>query len=290
MNTTTTTPTLETSAMLVQLSISQWTARKRDGAATRRVARDYNASETAGNYNKALLPKDTALAAIHAKTGEIRNWYYENTLPWGLDGSRLLPANNFMAFSQQMSKYRSEWDGLVADFLAAYDQAKRNAVALLGNLYDPHDYPSADEVERKFAIDLAVFPVPTTDFRVQVGQEALAALSADVERRVSDAQAAAMADLWQRLYDVVEKLADKLADPKGIFRDTLVQNARDLCALLPRLNMTGDAKLEGMRQSVENMLAGVSPETLRRDETVRADTADAAADIMRQMGAFMGGL
>ena len=54
--------------------------------------------------------------------------------------------------------------------------------------------------------------------------------------------------------------------------------------------MTGDAKLEGMRQSVENMLAGVSPETLRRDETVRADTADAAADIMRQMGAFMGGL
>lgn len=289
---TTTRPfaTLETSAMLVQLSISQWAARKRDKRATQQVAAQNGAAEHAGNYNKALLPMDTHLAAVHSKTGEVRNWFYSQTLPWGLDGSRLLPSDNYMEFVMQLDQHKQQWQQLVHEFLQAYASAVHSAQISLGALFDKDDYPDVLDVAKKFDIDVAVFPVPSTDFRVQVGEQALNALAADVERRVKAAEQTAMADLWQRLYECVEKLTTKLADPKAIFRDSLVENARAICELLPRLNVANDSKLEDMRQRVVQALDGKTPEMLRRDEGARSDTASATADIMRQMGALMGGM
>ena len=45
---------LSDKALLVQLSISQWTARKYDKRATEQVNNANNAAMTAGRYNKSL--------------------------------------------------------------------------------------------------------------------------------------------------------------------------------------------------------------------------------------------
>ena len=52
-----------------------------------------------------------------------------------------------------------------------------------------------------------------------------------------------MKEAWQRLYDVVKHASDKLNDPTGIFRDSLVQNINDICGVLPRLNFADDPNL-----------------------------------------------
>ncbi len=48
-------PSYSSSAMLVQLSISQWTARKLDKKVSAEVADAKRAAKGAGNYNKKLL-------------------------------------------------------------------------------------------------------------------------------------------------------------------------------------------------------------------------------------------
>jgi hypothetical protein len=82
-------------------------------------------------------------------------------------------------------------------------------------------------------------------------------------------------------------MAEKLADPKAIFRDSMLENTREICALLPRLNFTDDPNLEAMRQQVEASLLK-HPEALRNDPDLRHDTAVEAKKIMDAMGAFMG--
>ena len=84
-------------------------------------------------------------------------------------------------------------------------------------------------------------------------------------------------------------MAEKLADPKAIFRDTMIENTRELCALLPRLNFADDPNLEAMRQEVEQSLAGNHPDALRNDPDLRRDKAAEAKAIMDKMRAFMGG-
>jgi hypothetical protein len=274
-------------ALLVQLNVSQWTARKYDKSASKEVTTAHGAASAAGRFNKSLLPMNDKLDNIHKKTTLIRAKYYDNTLPWGMDGTMMLPTANYLNFMSEFRKERGEWNALVQEFLDNYDQMKLDAQRILGSLYNHSDYPNRSELRIKFNMDMAVFPVPSSDFRVSIGSEELSRIQQDVERRVKDAEQAALKDVWNRLYDRVKHMAEKLADPKAIFRDSMLENTREICALLPRLNFTDDPNLEAMRQQVEASLLK-HPEALRNDPDLRHDTAVEAKKIMDAMGAFMG--
>lgn len=200
----------------------------------------------------------------------------------------MLSSKNYLSFTNEFRKEKGEWQYLVDDFLNNYDDLRQDAQRVLGQLYNEDDYPSQDMLARKFSMDLAIFPVPSTDFRVAIGDEELAEIQKDVERRVMDAQNHAMQDLWDRLYKQVEHMTEKLSDPKAIFRDSMVDNARELCSLLPRLNFTDDPNLENLRQQVEANIARHHPDALRNDPDLRQDTAAEAKAIMEKMKTFMG--
>ena len=275
-------------ALLVQLSISQWTARKYDKKVTQQVADANNTTMSAGRYNKSLLPMNDALDHVHKKATHIRTKFYANTLPWGIEGTQMLPTANYLSFMTDFRKEKSEWQMLVQTFVDNYDQLCLNAQRILGSLYNSADYPSASEIRQKFHMDMAVFPVPSTDFRVSIASDELTRIQQDVERRVADAQATAMQEVWQRLYDRVKHMAEKLTDPKAIFRDSMIENAREICMILPRLNFADDPNLESLRQEVEMGIANHHPDALRNDPDLRRDTAAEAKAIMDKMSVFMG--
>jgi hypothetical protein len=274
-------------ALLVQLSISQWTARKYDKKITNDLATLHHTSSDVGRYNKSLLPMNDYLDRVHKKTGHVRTKFYENTLCWGLEGTQMLPSANYLAFMTEFRREKSEWQSLVRDFLDNYDALKLDAQRFLKGLYNESDYPSQEQIRDKFSIDMAVFPVPSNDFRVSIASDELSAIQQDVERRVQEAAQNAMKDVWNRLYDRVVHIADKLADPKAIFRDSLVDNAKEICALLPRLNFSDNPDLETMRQQVEASLIK-HPDALRNDPDLRRDTAVEAKRIADAMRGFMG--
>lgn len=277
-------------ALLVQLSISQWTARKYDKRVTKQVADTNGTTMSAGRYNKSLLPMNDLLDHVHKKATSIRTKFYANTLPWGIEGTQILPSANYLNFMTEFRREKSEWQVLVNNFVDNYDQLKADAQRILGAIYDPADYPSSGEIKQKFHMDMAVYPVPSTDFRVSIASDELTRIQQDVERRVADAQNIAMKEVWTRLYDRVKHMADKLADPKAIFRDSMIENAREICAILPRLNITDDPNLEALRQEVEMGISNHHPDALRNDPDLRRDTAAQAKEIMDKMSVFMGGL
>lgn len=274
-------------ALLVQLSVSQWTARKYDKKVTQEVASANGVASGVGRYNKSLLPMNDMLDNVHKKTTHIRTKFYENTLPWGIEGTMMLPTANYLRFMTDFRKEKSEWELLVNRFIWDYPKLKADAQRILGSLYNEADYPTVDELKTKFKMDMAIFPVPATDFRVQIASDELTRIQQDVEARVKTAQSTAMNEVWTRLYERVKNMAEKLADPSAIFRDSLVENTRELCALLPRLNFADDPHLEQMRQDVEASLLK-HPEALRNDLDLRRDTADEAKAIMDKMKSFMG--
>ena len=275
-------------ALLVSLSISQWTARKLDKKATKDVADINRASTSAGRYNKSLLPLNDLLANVHQKTGLIREKFAKNTLPWGIDGTRILPSANYLTFMQDFRKEKGEWQYLVQNFIDNYDTLVDEAKRWLGDLYDEKDYPARDKIVEKFNMDMAILPVPTNDFRVELSSDELTRLQEEMEGRMATVQQEAMMDAWGRLYKHVQHIAEKLADPKGIFRDSMVENAQETCDLLTRLNIADDPNLEAMRREVEAKLISHHPDSLRNDPDLRQDTAEEARKIMDAMSVFMG--
>jgi hypothetical protein len=278
---------LSDKAMLVRLSISQWTARKYDRVISNKVANDYNAPQDAGRYNKCLIAQ-SSLKAIVTISGEARTFHYANTLPWDDSDNRLLPAANYLDYTSKMRDLRARFESAVSDFIASYPSLVDEAKITLAGMFDPTDYPHISEIPRRYSFNVSVSPLPeSSDFRVTLQSEDIAQIKADLESRAIEAQSRAMTELWQRTYDAVKHLCDKLSDGKAIFRDSLIENISELVNLLPKLNILDDVNLEAARQNIEAQLIR-EPSDLRTDQTLRQTVASEAAGILATMSSYMG--
>lgn len=284
------TNTLSERALLGTLHIHMWTARKYDRQISADVAKSHNTREEAGRYNKRLLPFEApSYEAVKLIAGQARAYHYEQTLPWGEDGIRILPSSNYLTYAQAMSEFRDRFTSSANEFCKGYPDMRKAAKKALNGMYRDEDYPEDRAIANKFGFELSFLPFPdAADFRVKLGDEHVNMVRDQITRQVESATQIAMRDLWQRLYDAVTTMSDKLNDPDAIFRDTLVGNLRDLCQLLPRLNFTHDKELEAMRHKVEGELARYGADALRQDKTLRASVAQQAADIRRAMATYMG--
>jgi len=280
---------LTQTAMLIRLSISQWTARKYDKEVSNMVAETYNASDKSGRYNKILIAED-AIKRISQIVGEARDFHYKNTLPWTDDGVRLLPAANYMDYTRVIRQHRSDFETAVAAFIGSYNLYIEEARVRLNGMFKQKDYPTIEQLPVKYDFAVNVDPLPaSSDFRVAIKDEEIQTLRAEMEMRMRKAQDDAMRDLWKRLYEPVKHMAEKLADPEGKFKDTLVSNIQEIAGLLTRLNVAEDPNLEELRKEVEAKLCGQAPETLRTDATIRTMVAADAQQIADMMRGYMGG-
>ena len=70
---------------------------------------------------------------------------------------------------------------------------------------------------------------------------------------------------------------------KKVFRDTLVTNVLDIVDLLSVCNITNDSQMEAMRMKLEDTLQGVTPDALREDAFLRAETKRSVDDVIKSL-------
>jgi len=279
---TTTTPRLniDTCAMLVEFNASVWTARKLDKTTTDEVVASKNAgAKDAARVNKHLLAGRTELDIIQQAVGRARQFVYDNTAPWSDSGLRLLPTINFMKFTERMNDFEEEMETLVKAFVIIYPTLITAQALALGDMFKRDDYPSANEMMTKFSFRVNYMPVPSSgDFRVDVGNQAQAELKARLESLTQERIDSAMADVRERLSTHLKRMSDRLTTDyiggeakQRRFHDTLVDGALELCDLTKALNVTNDTTLETARSQLEQLLVGVTPADLRKNEAIRQD-------------------
>jgi len=69
---------------------------------------------------------------------------------------------------------------------------------------------------------------------------------------------------------------------KKVFRDSLIENAREMCSVLSALNVTDDPKLEQARKELEQAIFGVTAKDLRDSELVRHDVHTRVNEIINK--------
>jgi len=288
-------PSLSSRAMLCSLSISMWSARKHDREASEEIAQRHGAQADAGRYHKVLLPKE-ALAEIQKIVSEARQEHYFMTLPWDDNGYRVLPAAAYMDHTEKIRVLSSRFTPAVETLVRQFGQLVEEAKARLGGLFRAADYPATDELRSKFSFETKVMPLPDAgDFRVALGDEEKERIKRQITVAVEASLLVANRELWQRLYEAVSHLADRLKAYKvtgnGVehpFRDSVVTNLVKLVDVLPKLNVTADPELERLAAEVRASLL-IDPQELRKSESARTETATAAEAIARRMGAYMAG-
>jgi hypothetical protein len=271
------TPSISSAAMLVELSISTWTGRKLDKRASTEVTTQNNAAKGVANVSKKLLGDCAELDAVQKFTANARNVHYACTMPWSDTGLRLLPTKQYFKYHGEMTGLQNEFERIVKTFLDAYDWEIQNAQLKLGALFNADEYPTRASLESRFRFGMNYMPLPAAgDFRVDIDAEATAVLQTHYDNYYRTQLESAMADVWQRAHDAISKMSERLdysdSTNKKVFRDSLVENMRDIVNLLGVCNVTNDPTMDGARRRLDQALTGVTPDALREDAYLRAQT------------------
>jgi hypothetical protein len=285
---------LATKAVLANLNISLWTARKYDRKVTDKVNKDYHAEEDAGRYNKLLIAKD-AIAELTNTAANARLYHHKVTQPWSESGGpRLLATANYMKHTE-LRKEKQKYESLADKFALAYPAMIEDAKKRLNSMFNADDYPDPSVVREKFRFDLNYLPCPdASDFRVSLSSEIMEEMKSDLEAQMKSAVEIGLKDARDRIIHTVGNMAEKLKayqPEKGIhgnpFRDSLVENVRELVDLLPTFNLTNDKNLTKIIHRMETQLCEVDAKELRGNEAERKNVAKQAASILAEVEKFM---
>ena len=293
-------PSIQSSAMIVEFSASVWTGRKKDKSASAQITMQNNAASGTANVSKKLLGDCAELDAIQKFVGIVRKQHYALTMPWSDLGQRLIPTAMFFDYQNQMSAFEQEFDRLVQAFLDVYDWEIIQSRAKLGTLFNDADYMSVHDLHRKFRFAVTYSPVPSAgDFRVDMGNEQAAILKTQYQEHYETQITKAMDDVFKRTRTYLERLHHSLDDDnismgkdgkpksKRIFAGTF-DGVLDMIDMLKACNLTGDTQMEAIRTKLEDQFRGLgrmplSPEALREDKHLRAETKTVVEDVIKNL-------
>jgi hypothetical protein len=174
----------------------------------------------------------------------------------------------------------------------------------LNSAFDPDDYPHPNRIRSKFKLVLDFMPVPVADFRCQLKADDVEALEDQMRDRMRTALEQTQREAMERAVDVLGKMIERLRayqpaprDKKGrrkkgergegAFRDSLVENVRDLIPVLRSFNFAEDKQFDQLCDRMLRQLCDHDADELRESEAVRVTVADAAEKILADVEQFM---
>lgn len=281
------TPTISSSALRVGLSISVPTMRKMDKRATSQVIAHNHARKGAANVSKKLI-KSNAHDDMTKLVAQIRAFHRDETVPWGDLGDRLVSNQTLIDYRNNMAQLEDEFWDLSEQILAEYPQAVAQAQLQLGDMFNEAEYPSVEQLRRKFKFALTFEAVPDVgDFRVDIGNQAAEEMREQYKQVLESRINSVKQDLAERLAEPLQRMSKGLDYAEGEkptgFRDTLVSNVLSIVELMRTCNLSNDARLTEVQQQLRQTLTGVTPDGLRRDPHLRAKTKQDVDQIIKNL-------
>jgi hypothetical protein len=224
--------------------------------------------------------------AIAKLDGEIRQWLYSQTLrtSWLKDGMYLAPIVSVEAIDEQLQAYQRRREELVNAFMATYAAAREDAALRLRGVFADADYPNTADARRTFYFDWEFVRISTPNDAENVNPELLKRESAKLNAKLNTAAEEITFALRESLKQLVSNLAERLTGEREngkpkIFRDSAITNITDFLDAFSARNLCNDVELEKIAAQARDILKGVTPEDLRKQEPLREVVARQMAQI-----------
>jgi hypothetical protein len=126
-------------------------------------------------------------------------------------------------------------------------------------------------------------PLPIVeDFRIDLGDQEVDRIRENIAAEIADRFAAATRNIYDRIADQLRKMKERLTTKDAVFRDSLFENLLSLIDLLPKLNIGNDPRISEICEDLKGIYT--APETIRQDDTLRAQKAREVDAILKGMG------
>jgi hypothetical protein len=290
---------LATSAVLVNAEVSVWSATKQDRVISNEVTTAKKADHSAGRYVKNLLADDPTHKQLLNYRQTVYNWLRRNTYDW--NGSlRLLPVINLPKFKTEFHQHEKSYFALRDEFLNRYPTIVSNMAFKQGDMFDRTEYPTVDQIKDKFRIRLYVSEVPMSDYRCSIAEDLAEDLKITYQKQINDEIVPqVMGEIASQFMEVMESISHccgvdeigtssngEVKTKKRKIYEGTIEKARALCETFREFNLTNDAQMAQMSESLKNVLNGVDAEDLRESDAVRESVKEEVDSILTKFGVF----
>lgn len=287
---------LASSAVLVSVDISVWSATKQDRGISDEVTTAKNADKSAGRYVKNLLANHHLHKSVVNYRQTVYNWLQRRTYRWN-QSQQLLPSVDVPAFKQEFHEHEIAFHALVDNLINQYDSIVSDMAFKQGDMFNREDYPHKDVVRSKFNLQLYVSEVPMNDFRCGIAQDIADDLFSSYERQAQGIIESIAQEQSERMVEVMESISHccgvdetevngEVRTKRRKIYDTTLQKALSMCETFKRFNLKNSPELEQARASLESILRGVSAEDIRESDAIRNQVKSGIDDILGKFGSF----
>jgi len=275
-------------AIIVSLNISLPPQTRKERELSMDLAVRKRALVGKADVTKKLFPK-SAIEPMRKAASRARVFLMDNTLPYGNVGLRLLPMNKYFDFMAKLSEHKDAFEEAKSKFITHYNEIIEQSKEELGDLFDPDDYPSVFDLDRRASFNLFTQTVPevnAVDELAGLSDEERKEIKEQVEKEQAKALEGALQDLAGRVLEVLSKLALKLRVEDAVFRNSLVSNVTKTANLVESLNVTKNEKIASLVAEMRSLVLGVEPDSLRKDKVLRKKVSEEAIALVEKAQEF----
>ncbi len=286
--------------VLVVPSIKGWGGTKLDKKVGETVAQQYDAAHDAAKFNKNLIaPKDIELKSIQKIPDKARHTHKAMTLKWSIEGMGLLNSRGLPNYLAEMNSAKDEHELAVQAFLDTYADKVEARKSALGTMFDHADYPTVEQLRKRFEFAIEVIPVPRDsdlDKLPGLSKTERERLKTEAQDRSEILMDQALSDVREKVTERVGHLVEKLGDyatdkngkKKGVFRDSTVELIGALAEALEGMNLRNDKRVADIAKTLRE-IGEVDPEELRKDNGLRKEIANKAGSVVDKANLVFGG-
>lgn len=271
--------------MMIDVNVSKYEGRKGDKGAGMQLDSEKNVHGKGYSATKITCDAEE-MSSYLQPYADFKKWLVTNCLPIG-DNRYLLLVDKYQdaveAADTFKQKFTKGYEGFCQNFPEIIDKQEMR----LNRGFDRSDYPR--NIWSKFGCHVLFTTVPdASSINSYTGLP-----QADVDRLVSENEKAitamfetAMKNPFKRIIEVVGKMVEKLSDEGGRFKNSLVDNIKEVVDLIPQLNITKSKDLDDLADRLNQELCSVAPDALRYDLNKRKEVVEKAERIMADLEGY----
>ncbi len=227
-----------------------------------------------------LAPESTA--PIREIIGKIRSYLRKLALPFPIRGCVLVPRKLIPEIQNQLSLFKNDYECSVESFLYCYPTALTEAQEKLGELFDQLDYPTAEQLKKRFRFEwryLTIGPSTSRILPASIYQEEMTKFKEFMTQARQEAEEALRIDF----VDLVSNLTSKLNGNDGVpkqLRSSAVENLHDFLAHFDDRNIFQDEQLETLVQQCRNIINGVSYAQLKNNVAFKTEIHNKMSELL----------
>jgi len=264
---------LDSDALILSLAIGTWGnwAKVPDG----KIRVDADKRRVHTRKKKLDCPE---IAEIESLAGKIRTWLYRKTVKGVLrPGLYLANIKQIVEIEDWLRQRRQEFYDLVDQLMTVYGQRVEESKAALGELFDPSDYPSVDEVRNQYYMkwywmDFAAMKAPESI--AQQSKEIFEREQQKAEKRMNIVEQGVTKVLRDEASQIFERLAESLTletedGKKKRLYDSTVDTVRGFLEDFVLRNFGNDEELAAYVAKAKRALGNATADDIRKDEALR---------------------